>query len=309
MRFSTAMAIISAVILLGCQRGSEKNAGGGPGRGGGGKGGRPGSGPANVQAVIVEKKLLPAVLRIVAPLSGRSQADVFPKVVGRLSSFGAKEGEAVRAGQVLFRVDRNDPGESFLSTPVMSPISGWVGRWYASSVGEQVSTTAPVLTIVDDSILKATIYLPTHEWMMVAKDTKLRAEIAGEVREGRVATIARSADAASGRGSIVVEFDNADHKWRAGMVAAVNLDLAPRERIVIPANALTITDTGAFAYVVKEGLAERVVVSFKLIDADSVEIVSGLSPGDQVITAGSNLLSPKAPVQIVQASDAAAKPL
>jgi multidrug efflux pump subunit AcrA (membrane-fusion protein) len=308
MRLTLWVVLLSLAVQLSCNKNAAKK-GEGSERGPGARGGKPGGAVANVQAVNVEKKLLPAILRIVASLSGRSQADVFPKVVGRLSAFGAKEGEPVKAGEVLFRVDRNDPGESFLSTPVMSPISGWVGRWYVSSIGEQVSTLSPVVTVVDDSVLKATIYLPTHEWMLVTKATKLRAEVAGEVREGRVATIARSADAASGRGSIVVEFDNADHMWRAGMVAAVNLDLAPRERMIIPANALTITDSGAFVYVVKESIAERVIVEFKLIDTDSVEVLTGLNPGDQVITAGANLLSPKAAVQVVQASDAQAKPL
>lgn len=278
-------------------------AGSGKGGGKGGKGGRREAGPAVVRVETAVLKTLPAAISVVEQLTGKMQAEVYAKVVGRLSQLGPREGEAVRAGQVLFKVDRADPGESFLSTPVVSPISGWIGRWYATSLGEQVTTTAPVVSVVDDEVLRATVDLPTREWLLVNKDTAVSINVAGEDRQAKVVTVSRAGDASSGRGGVTVEVANPGRTWRSGMVARITLGLEPKPRIVIPTSGLTITDQGAFIYIVRDDKAARTPVDFTLIDADSVEITSGLKDGDQVVVAGTNMLSDQAAVRIVNAAE------
>src|SRR5690606_12629030 len=266
--------------------------------------GRGPRGPSPVRADKVEVKVLPANITVVAPLVGRQQVDVFPKVTGRVASFAVKEGEPVKENQLLMRIDRNDPGETFLSVPLVSPIKGWVGRWHVLSIGEAVSSQNSVVTIVDDSALRATVYLPSNEWLKVSRDTSIAVTVGNETRPGKVVTIARAADASSGRGSVVVEIANADHTWRAGLVARVTLGLEPRERLMIPASALFITENGAHVFVVEAGgeqpSAKRVPVTFQLVSTDMVEITSGLNDGDMLVTMGGNLLSPGAPVRIIE---------
>jgi multidrug efflux pump subunit AcrA (membrane-fusion protein) len=269
-------------------------------RGGRGKGGEGRArGPATVRTTKAERRELPRVARVVTVLSGQTQADVFAKVTGRVAFIGPKEGDRVEAGTLLFRVDRNDPGESFLNVPVVSPIAGWVGRWFVSSPGEQVTPQDAVVTIVNDSVLRSTVFLPFNDWTAVRKDTAVSVTVAGVKRSGRIASIARAAEASSGRGSITIEVDNADHAWRSGMVAQIILDLEIKPRMVLTATALSMTDQGAFVFEAKEDKAIRRQVSFKIVDADTVEILSGLDAGALVITAGNNLVSDGAPIQIV----------
>lgn len=292
-RLNTIMcAACVAVLLIACQRGDD-----GKGGGKGGKGGKGGGGPTAVRLETAEIKTLPQDLQVIATLSGRAQADVFAKVVGRLSELGPAEGTAVKAGQVLFRVDRSDPGESFLSTPVVSPISGWIGRWYVTSLGEQITTTVPVVTVVDDEQLRAMADLPTREWLLVNKETPVAVTVGGEERAGQILTVARSGDAASGRGSVTIEVQNPGRTWRSGMVAKIKLGLEPKPRIVISSQALIITDRGAYVYVADGEIAKRVEVKFRLIDADTVEILAGLKDKDQVVVSGNNLLSDQAPIR------------
>lgn len=266
-------------------------------------GGRGGGGPVAVRVQTAAVKTLPSNLSLITQLTGRKQADVYAKVLGRLSSIGKREGEAVKAGEVLFKVDRSDPGESFLSTPVVSPLTGWVGHWYVTSLGEQVTTQSPVVTIVDDEALRATVELPTREWLLVNKDTPVTVTVANDERPGKVLTIARSGDAASGRGSVTIEIANANRAWRSGMVARIRLGLDPKERIVIPATALIITDNGAFVYVVDGEAVRRAKVAFVLIDADQVEITEGLKNQEQVVVQGTNMLSDKAAIKIAPSDE------
>lgn len=297
--------------------GNAEGKGKGKGEGGKGKGS---GGPAAVRVANVTAKVLPASITVVAPLVGRQQIDVYSKVAGRVAAFGPKEGEAVKKDQLLLRVDRNDPGETFLSVPVLAPMSGWVGRWQVQSIGEAVTTQAPVATLVDDEALRAAVQLPAHEWLKVRRDTPVKVMVDDESRDGAVLTIARAADAVSGRGSVIVEVANGKHDWRAGLVARVTLGLEPKARLIIPASALFLTETGAHVFTVEPGpppaadappptegqpagpalVARRLSVKYKLVSNDEVEIVEGLASGDKLVTVGGNLLSPGAPVRVIE---------
>lgn len=305
------MQVSVAGLLFGCQKGTRRDAAGEASapqekRGEKSRGGRKGEvrdAVTSVRVVEVEAKVLPRTVSVISVLSGRKQADVHPKVAGRISYLGANEGAAVKAGEVLFRVDRSDPGESFLAAPVVSPISGWVGRWMVRTIGEQVSPQDPVVTVVDDAALRATVYLPANDWLHVSKDTPVRVILADAERRGKVITIARSADAASSRGSVVVEVDNMDHGWRAGLVARFAFDLDPQMRTLIPAQALTITDRGAYLFVAQEDIAKRRAVEFRVVSNDVVEVTKGLDAKSVVIVAGAANLSDGSQIKILNDQD------
>jgi multidrug efflux pump subunit AcrA (membrane-fusion protein) len=285
---------------LGRGGGEGKERGDQPGEGkkAGGRGRRD-AGPVPVRAETAAKKLLPRSLSVVAPLYGRRQADVFAKVTGRISFIGPPEGAKVSAGETLFKVDRSDPGESFLSAPVMSPIQGWVGRWIVTNVGEQVTPSEPVVTVVDDEFLRATVYLSTNDWVVVDQSVAITLTVGEQSRPGRLVSVARAADASSGRGSLVVEVSNQDHTWRVGMMAHVRVELDARERMILSSAALNITDQGAYVFVIEGDKAKRSPVTYRLVDSDTVELLSGVEDGAQVVVAGGNLLSDGAAVSIV----------
>lgn len=282
--------------------------GGAPGSGSGRGGRGRDSGPVVVRVESAAKKLVPRVTRVVALLQGRKQADVYSKVTGRIASLGPNEGEAVKQGQTLFRVDRADPGESFLDTPVLSPLTGWVGRWHVQNVGEQVTAAAAVATVVDDQALRATAQLPAGDWLAVSKGIKVKAILAAETRDAQILTVARAADPISGRGSVTVEIDNPKRDWRAGLYATLAFELDPRERMLISATSLIITDKGSFVYVVDGETAKRVPVTYDVYDSDTVEILTGIDANVQVVSAGANLLGDKSPIRIADATPAAAEP-
>lgn len=285
--------------------GEGKGKGEGRGKGEGkpreGKGKGKDSGPVSVRVDPAESKVAPRQLAVIGLLAGRKQADVYSKVTGRLASIGPAEGEAVKQGQTLFRVERADPGESFLDAPVVSPLTGWIGRWKVQNAGEQVTPTDAVVTVLDDLALRVTAQLPSRDWLAVKKDTKVAVRLNGEERAGTVAGVAQSADPASGRGSVTVEIPNPKRDWRAGLYATLRFELDPKERLLVAANALVITDQGSYLYIADGDIARRLPVTYDVYDSDTVEIVSGLTAGARVISAGTNLLGDKTPIKVAGA--------
>jgi multidrug efflux pump subunit AcrA (membrane-fusion protein) len=255
--------------------------------------------PTAVVAKEVAPVVTPRVIEATAPLEGFQEADVFPKVTGRLSQMVRSEGAAVRANDVLFLVDRSDPGEVYQSVPTVSPIPGWVGRWRVHGVGEQVGPTTPVVTIVNDTKLVARLDLPAEDWLAASREgVEVSLEVSGVERTGAIKSIARAAAPETGRGHITVIVDNGDHQWRAGVLAKVRLKVEPKERLLLDASALAVTDQGSFVYVVEANKGRKQPVTYRLWNESLVEITSGLKPKDQVVIVGGHLVSDGAPVKM-----------
>lgn len=259
-------------------------------------------GPAVVQTVLVQKKRASQRAETSVALVGRKQTNVFSKVSGRVTRISVPEGRAVKAGQTLFQVDRSEPGETYLSVPVTSPISGWVGRWNVTE-GTQVSTQDAIVLVVDDQTLIANIFLPVQEWVQVKLNSKVAIRVQDIERPAKILTIARAAESGSGRGALTVELSNSDYVFKSGIVAMASLELDTRERLLLPASSLRISDQGAAAFKVEEGKATRVKVKYSLFDNDTVEILSGLQENDVVVSVGAHQLFDGVEVKVVQAPD------
>ena len=256
-------------------------------------------GPIAVKVIQAKKETRARKIEILTALLGRSQADVYSKVVGRIAEIGPKEGTYVKSGAVLFRVDRNDSGETFLSMPVQSPISGWISRWN-TNVGSQVGLQDSVVSVVDDQYLRATVPLLTKDWALFSNKTAVEFIVEDKSRAAKIVTISRSADANSGRGSFIAEISNTDHKLKSGMLAKIVVQIEPKERIILPNNAFTLTDQGSFVWTVVEGKAKRVPIKFNLFGSDEIEILSELLPGTSVINVGGQSLTDGAEVKIIE---------
>jgi multidrug efflux pump subunit AcrA (membrane-fusion protein) len=255
--------------------------------------------PVAVKAITVKKEVLPRMLEATVSLAGLKQVDIYSRVAGRLSSRNFREGDAVKQGQVLFKIDRTDPGENFQATPVESPVNGWVAQWNAD-IGSQITLQTSIVQIVDDHILKATVSLPSKDWTFITPRSEVSVETAGQSRKARVTSISRAADPVSGRGTFEIEIDNSARSWRAGTSAIVTIKVEPKLRIILTAQALILTDQGAFVYAIENNIAVRTPVKYEMLSNDSAEIVSGLGAETLIATSGNNLLSHNTPVKIVE---------
>ena len=119
-----------------------------------------------------------------------------------------------------------------------------------------------------------------------------------------IASINSRVDNASRMVMVRAELDNHDHALLPGMFASVGIDAgAAVQRLTLPQSAISYNPYGNFVYVVAPGkdgalVAASRVVTTGAVRGDQVSILSGVSAGEQVVTAGQLKLRNGAPVVI-----------
>jgi membrane fusion protein (multidrug efflux system) len=110
----------------------------------------------------------------------------------------------------------------------------------------------------------------------------------GKTYRGVVDRIDPGLDLKSRTSTADIVISNPGHELRPGMFADVQLELVPREGLLIPRDALVRQEgTGTFfAYVVTDGVAHRRDLTLGDGLGANIEILKGLSSGEQVVTAG-----------------------
>ncbi|MDR1102969.1 MAG: efflux RND transporter periplasmic adaptor subunit [Tannerella sp.] len=189
------------------------------------------------------------------------------------------------------------------NTQLRSPISGVVtARNYDNG---NVFAQQPILTVQQLNLLKVIINVSESYFTKVRVGMKvdIRLDVYGsEVFAGRVSLIYPTVDASSHTFGVEVAIDNRDMKVRPGMYARVTLNFGTGESIVVPDVAVQ-KQAGAndkYVFVVQNGVARyRRVEPGQRLD-EQCEILSGIEPGDEVVTAGHTRLIDGAAVQVIQ---------
>ena len=98
---------------------------------------------------------------------------------------------------------------------------------------------------------------------------------------------------------VEVDVDNTGGRLKPGAYVQVHLKMPDGARsLVVPANALLFRREGLQVGIVRDGKAELVRVTPGHDYGDSMEILSGLQPTDDVILSPSDSLTTGTPVQI-----------
>jgi RND family efflux transporter MFP subunit len=120
--------------------------------------------------------------------------------------------------------------------------------------------------------------------------------------------LAPAADAASRTYNARLSIVKADDALKLGMSATVRLQLGTAPAIVVPNTALYTRDNTTRVWLVERSSETVQPVAVTVGDStnDGVIIVSGLKPGDLVVTAGANLLLPGQKVRLLGAPEAPA---
>jgi len=226
---------------------------------------------------------------LVGTLVGEQQVTVIPKVAGRVTEIARTEGSYVKAGDPILYIVNDIPGMDYKPGPVLSPISGVVGKVNVE-VGQSASPAMPVATVAsfsDRIRVKAAVSdadLPYVKNGAIA-EVSISA-IPDLFFAGRVTRISPIVDPASRSATVEVTLSNSQHQLVPGMTASVRLVLERREHVVtVPLGALFAADRTRAVTV--NGTTARVrTIQVGLVGDALVEIVSGIQPGDKVVTTG-----------------------
>ncbi len=188
------------------------------------------------------------------------------------------------------------------NTILTSPISGVVtAKNY--DVGDITSPQQPVVVVEQIVPVKAMINVSEAYYRTLRKGMKASLEISalGDTPiEGYVSNVYPTIDTRTHTIAIEVEVANADQLIRPGMYARIGLDLGKREALLMPDAALQrMPGSGQrYVYVYKAGVAEYRPVEVGALYGSRYEVLSGLEPGEQVITSSPSSLTSGARVSI-----------
>ena len=126
--------------------------------------------------------------------------------------------------------------------------------------------------------------------------------------EGEITAVDSLVDIATRNITVQATVPNPDRKLRPGMFANVEVLLPQQEEIVaVPSSAITFAPYGDSVYVVRKATApnspsptevEQQFVKLGTTRGDQVAVLSGLKPGDEIVTSAVFRLRPGAPVKV-----------
>ena len=326
-----------------------------------GRGGRGGGAAAPVKVEAVQRGNISAYILKNTTLEAERWVDVRARRSGQVIALLKEEGDPVRVGTILARLDadaaqisvsqrevahleakqryeredalfqRNlgskqsyenaktqfesskaqlEQAKLDLSyTAIRSPIQG-IMTLRNIEVGNMVTNNQVVASVAKFDPLLARIQVTEKDFgkITVGQTARITVEAAPE-REftGTVKMISPVVDPESGTVKVTVEVPRTDKSLlRPGMFASVYIITETRRNtLVIPKKALVLEGEGNQVFTFEtdpesgRGQAQRRRIEIGFTDSDRLEILSGLSQGEQVITVGQEGLRPGSPVRLV----------
>ena len=244
-------------------------------------------------------------IKINGSVIAEKSVDVNPDTGGRIRIIHAEIGDFVKKGEVLAEVDPSKPGLSYTFSPVRSPISGTVTALHVEA-GSTVTVSSVIATIGDLSELRVETEIPEPKISAIKMGSEAVLSFVAYPENkypARVVEISPVVNPLSRTMKIKLEFMQSHDEVKAGMFGSVKLFTdTSTDTLKIPSAAVVVRDSLDTVFVLdrEENLVRKVRIE-KGITADGItEVVSGLSAGDLVVTAGQNLLEDRVNVIVLE---------
>lgn len=246
-----------------------------------------------VRVMKVELQSLQNTLDYVGDIKAQDEALVYPKVSGKIIEKLKEEGDAVKKGDVIVYIDRDEVGFKFEKAPVESPLTGFIGRINVD-IGTQVTPQSSVGLVVDMD--KVHIDLDIPEGYLPKVSVGQTAEVSvqaypDEKFTGTVSRISPVLDLETRAAPIEIIILNSDYRLKSGMFAQVELAIEEHKNIpVIIKEALLGKTPSEYVYMVNGDTAYLRNVKLGIRQGAYYEVTEGLKEGDLVVVMGQQRL-------------------
>jgi membrane fusion protein (multidrug efflux system) len=183
---------------------------------------------------------------------------------------------------------------------IRAPFSGTIGLREISE-GTYVTPSSLIAKLVNTDKLKLTFSIPEKYSSQVGVGSELTFTTAGSPEEhtATVYALEPGVDVATRTLKMRAMAENKEGKLIPGTFANVMLPLATvNDAIMVPTQALIPVQNGKKIYVVQNGIAREVMVQTGSRTENAVRVLSGLKPGDTILTSGVMILKDGAPVNV-----------
>lgn len=284
-----ALCIMLAAALLGitgCQGKAEKNS-------------LREAIPVKVERIKYQD--LEEIIDYIGNVRAQDEANVYPKVSGKVIEKVKDNGDSVKKGEVICYVDRDEVGFKYERAPVESPLSGTVGRVYVD-IGTSVSTDKAVALVVDMDRVKIDLDIPEKYLPSVSIGQEAQISVdayPGEVFKGVVDKISPVVDISTRSSPIEIIVENPKHLLKSGMFAKARLAIQKRENVaVLLKEAIIGKNSNRYVYVAENNKAALRKITVGIRQGPYYEVKEGLKEGDAVVIMGQQKLYEGADLRI-----------
>lgn len=175
---------------------------------------------------------------------------------------------------------------------LVAPFDGILG-FRQVSVGSYVRPGDVVARLIDDSEMNLEFTVPSTFLRSLKPGTKVVArtdDLPGMIFNGEIATLDNAIDPVSRSVRVRATLPNSERILMSGMFMEIVLTADPRRSLSIPEEAVQPVGPKTFVFRVDnsgdEPSAQRIEVKLGALDRGYLEVLSGLSQSDQIITEG-----------------------
>ncbi|MCA1635691.1 MAG: efflux RND transporter periplasmic adaptor subunit [Acidobacteria bacterium] len=195
--------------------------------------------------------------------------------------------QTARAAAQGFAVQVEQARKGVRDVVIYAPISGYVSERPAD-VGEYVSTSSKVATIVRTNPMRVRIDIPEQSISSVAPGQSVSVSVSAYPERafaGRVARISPNVSAQSRTLTVEAEVENGDGLLKPGQFATIRILLPQTEpAILVLARAVRTEGNTSRVFVIRDGVAQERLVQTGQREGDLVEIKGGVAADELVAT-------------------------
>jgi len=182
-----------------------------------------------------------------------------------------------------------------------TPIAGMVTS-VDVSVGDYVIPGQQVATVARTKTLRMKLGIGRSDIGYFDIGDRVRVYVEsgdGQMAEGEVVTVAQSADPVTRTFQVEIEIDNDRRQFSPGVFARAEIVIERYDNVVVVSRqAIVDRDNKAFVFVVTGDRARAREITLGTEFNGTVHVLSGLNPGDTVVTVGQNYLSDNARIKL-----------
>ncbi|MCW5917338.1 MAG: efflux RND transporter periplasmic adaptor subunit, partial [Ferruginibacter sp.] len=216
----------------------------------------------------------------------------------KIQGVSQQEYDLIRLAVNNIQADIDVVRSNLIRTEIRAPFSGTLGLRMVSP-GAFVSPSTIITTIRQNNQLKIDFTVPERYTTKINRGQKVKFSSEGDSKTYWAIVIAKESGLNELNRSLVVRalVENNDGNLLPGKFAKVTIDFAPdTNAIMIPSQAVIPLARNKQVAVYNDGKVIFKDVETGARDSSRVEILSGLNPGDTIITTGLMSLKPNAKV-------------
>jgi len=241
-------------------------------------------------------------------LTAEANYSQFEKDVERLTRLSEENAvtkrdlEQASIGLKKAKADLITAKKALSNTSIKAPISGYINNDFITE-GQLLGGGSPVCEIVNNNRLKLNIKVPENAVykIKVGQTVVVSLSVFPDKKfTGKISAIAEKADAVL-KFNVEITLDNdVNAHLKSGLYAEVELPVTNEEKLLISKIAIVESMERPVVYVASNGKAVRRTLIIGQSNNEQVEVLSGLSDGDQVIVSGQLNLKDGDDIKIIQ---------